>query len=202
MSVCPECSSPLKPHPHAGRPRKFCSPECSRASRRSPRGPTNAGRTFPDRAKAIHPPRECLHCSSSFPPSSPTHKFCSSLCALYSKAQCRKCGGPRSLGHSFCHPCGEEVARTRRSTFDSVRDRRVRAGDLTVDEWEAILDFTDGLCVYCGDPWEHRDHVLPLSKGGAHTRTNVVPSCARCNLHKWATDPLDWLRVITEAQTP
>ena len=40
-------------------------------------------------------------------------------------------------------------------------------------------------CVYCGS---HRDltldHVIPKSRGGANTWTNLVTSCQKCNLKK------------------
>lgn len=39
-------------------------------------------------------------------------------------------------------------------------------------------------CVYCAGPREHLDHKHPISKGGAHSVENVVPSCARCNISK------------------
>ena len=36
-------------------------------------------------------------------------------------------------------------------------------------------------CVYCGGSYEHLDHFIPLSKGGGHELTNLVPACANCN---------------------
>lgn len=44
------------------------------------------------------------------------------------------------------------------------------------------------LCLYCGNEFAihnlSRDHVLPLSRGGRDSWTNVVTSCRRCNNHK------------------
>lgn len=44
------------------------------------------------------------------------------------------------------------------------------------------------LCMYCGNEFAvadlSRDHVLPLSRGGRDSWTNVVSSCRRCNNHK------------------
>src|SRR5690606_29563947 len=39
-------------------------------------------------------------------------------------------------------------------------------------------------CQYCGGPAESIDHVVPRSKGGAHTWENVVAACRPCNVHK------------------
>jgi 5-methylcytosine-specific restriction endonuclease McrA len=49
-----------------------------------------------------------------------------------------------------------------------------------------------GLCAYCGlglDPanW-HLDHVVPLTKGGAHTKMNSVAACPDCNRRKGDLD--------------
>jgi 5-methylcytosine-specific restriction endonuclease McrA len=39
-------------------------------------------------------------------------------------------------------------------------------------------------CAYCGHRAETIDHVLPRSRGGAHTWENCVASCMRCNHSK------------------
>ena len=39
-------------------------------------------------------------------------------------------------------------------------------------------------CQYCGATAENIDHVVPRSKGGAHTWENVVAACRPCNMRK------------------
>lgn len=39
-------------------------------------------------------------------------------------------------------------------------------------------------CQYCGGTAENLDHVVPRSKGGAHTWENVVAACRPCNTRK------------------
>ncbi len=39
-------------------------------------------------------------------------------------------------------------------------------------------------CAYCGSRAETIDHVVPRSRGGAHTWENCVASCASCNHRK------------------
>src|SRR5262245_8489620 len=59
----------------------------------------------------------------------------------------------------------------------------------TADEWRAKLSEYDGACAYCGEPATTKDHVVPISKGGANTIDNIVPACKSCNSRK--RDTLD-----------
>lgn len=49
------------------------------------------------------------------------------------------------------------------------------------------------LCLYCGERFRHsllsRDHVTPISRGGADCWSNVVTACKRCNNHKAGRTP-------------
>lgn len=75
-----------------------------------------------------------------------------------------------------------------RANNDARRARQAEAPirDLTVGEWLIVKDEFGGLCAYCGEPTPdpHREHVVPLSRGGSHTYTNIVPSCKSCNCRK------------------
>lgn len=42
----------------------------------------------------------------------------------------------------------------------------------------------------------HIDHYEPLSRGGAHTISNLVVSCSNCNLRKRAKDPIEFAQSI------
>lgn len=71
--------------------------------------------------------------------------------------------------------------------------------DLTLADWRAILEEYGHRCAYCGrdDVALTRDHVVPLCKGGNHTRSNVVPACRSCNTRKGTRivpfpRPADW----------
>jgi 5-methylcytosine-specific restriction endonuclease McrA len=67
--------------------------------------------------------------------------------------------------------------------------------DLTAAEWVAIRDAW-GCCAYCGDATRplQKDCVLPLSRGGRYTLTNVVPACGSCNASKSNDEVTSWLR--------
>lgn len=60
---------------------------------------------------------------------------------------------------------------------------------------EFIFDRDNGCCRICGDglsmttKWPDpktptRDHVMPLTKGGTHERSNLQLACAECNIRK------------------
>lgn len=64
--------------------------------------------------------------------------------------------------------------------------------DLTREQWNEIKGAYGFRCVYCGRKMQRltMDHIVPLSKGGAHTASNVVPACASCNASKGNRAPL------------
>jgi 5-methylcytosine-specific restriction endonuclease McrA len=58
--------------------------------------------------------------------------------------------------------------------------------DLTNEEWQLILVAFEYHCAYCGiQPAQlTQDHIVPLSKGGSHTKSNILPACNACNQRK------------------
>ncbi len=46
-------------------------------------------------------------------------------------------------------------------------------------------------CAYCGAPASTVDHVLPRSRGGAHTWLNTVAACGGCNQRKGDRTPAE-----------
>ena len=89
------------------------------------------------------------------------------------------------------------VAGVRRARAARRRKRRLARGvqDLTDDQWINLLAAWVG-CAYCGstDVPLQRDCVLPISRGGRYTVTNVVPACASCNASKCNAEVTGWLR--------
>ncbi len=69
-----------------------------------------------------------------------------------------------------------------------------RVHDLTEAEWTALIDAWGG-CAYCGaDGPLQKDCMLPISRGGRYTLSNVVPACGSCNASKCNTEVTTWLR--------
>ena len=63
--------------------------------------------------------------------------------------------------------------------------RGATVSDFTKSEWLEILKDHGYLCTYCGSTSKlTMDHIVPLSKGGAHTKQNITPACRPCNSRK------------------
>ncbi len=56
-----------------------------------------------------------------------------------------------------------------------------------------IWDRDTPSCVYCGEPGQEVDHVIPISKGGLTVKGNLVLACRICNQRKRATITVEWL---------
>ncbi len=69
--------------------------------------------------------------------------------------------------------------------------KRGATSDFTLTQHRAKLEAYNYQCAYCGvyevDTGKklHMEHIHPLSKGGPHTNTNIVPSCKPCNNRKF-----------------
>ena len=62
-------------------------------------------------------------------------------------------------------------------------------------QWrKSIHKFTKKSCIYCGQPSESIDHILPRSKGGLSNTENCVPACLACNGDKSDHEVLHWYR--------
>lgn len=58
-------------------------------------------------------------------------------------------------------------------------------GEFTEADWLDLLEWTEHRCFYCGKRVKlEQDHLIPLSRQGAHDRTNIVPACRSCNSRK------------------
>ena len=87
------------------------------------------------------------------------------------------------------HPEAVHAARRRRA----ARVRGAPVADFTAEQWIALQHAFDHRCAYCDRRRKGRltqDHITPLSQGGAHTASNIVPACASCNSKKHTGPPL------------
>lgn len=61
---------------------------------------------------------------------------------------------------------------------------------------KALFRRDDHVCLYCGEQFHYtfltRDHVIPISRGGADNWENVVTACFRCNNHKGSKTLAEW----------
>lgn len=66
----------------------------------------------------------------------------------------------------------------------------------SIEAWEECKEYFKKSCAYCGDKNKRltQDHFIALSKGGEHTKNNIVPACARCNCSKNVKDFFEWYK--------
>jgi 5-methylcytosine-specific restriction endonuclease McrA len=68
-------------------------------------------------------------------------------------------------------------------------------GTFTTKKWLQMCEETGYRCVYCFQESLNltMDHVVPLSKGGVHDVSNIVPACKSCNTRKGTKDLIIFL---------
>lgn len=147
----------------------------------------------------------CLVCMAWFTTKPHRYETCSPACqaiateALESKRQpeareCRRCSAEfmtRQPAAQVCSlRCQRKEQRLRRRVRESGSNGQWRWSDFM-----RIAAKFDYCCAYCGvkpdrlDP----DHVIPLSKQGPNTTSNLLPACASCNCDKRDLDLDAWL---------
>lgn len=105
----------------------------------------------------------------------------------YSRAAYRRDPAKRAAMNASYRARHPEMAREA-----SKRRRALKKGaaicDFTAAQWAAMKDRYGHRCVYCGRKMKRleQDHIIPLSKGGNHTYSNIVPACRSCNAKKYA----------------
>lgn len=67
-------------------------------------------------------------------------------------------------------------------------------GEFPEEHWLLLLEAYDHTCAYCGRHESetgslHREHLVPLSRGGRNDISNIRPSCRVCNSQKGKRTP-------------
>ena len=76
-----------------------------------------------------------------------------------------------------------------------IRLRNVEISDFTQEEWFLLLKDADGKCPLCNTEQKlTMDHVVPISKGGDHTLTNIIAICKSCNCKKGTKTLLEYVQ--------
>ncbi len=90
-----------------------------------------------------------------------------------------------------------ERGKEARRTIQKKRKTSLRGVEatLTTDEWRETLSDYGNHCVYCNQKSDklQQDHIVPVSRGGGHTKDNVVPACGSCNSSKGNKPLLVWM---------
>jgi 5-methylcytosine-specific restriction endonuclease McrA len=67
--------------------------------------------------------------------------------------------------------------------------RGASENDFTAQQWIEMKAEHGQRCFYCrAETALTQDHVVPLSRGGSHTKSNIVPACQSCNSRKRTKD--------------
>ena len=149
-------------------------------------------------------PKECKWCGKKF--LGPKHKkYCSDRCR--EKATCRrKYNGKTKQG--ICKECGKEFINNygeKRRNFCSskcnkrysnrIRKDKKRNKFIELVPLPYIIKRDKGICQICGCKVSKeynqfdmksptRDHIIPVSKGGEHSKRNIQLACLKCNSTK------------------
>ena len=101
----------------------------------------------------------------------------------------------RRSAYRKTHPEQHRINQARRR----AKKAAAPINDFTTGQWLEILNAYHYRCVYCPDTCRRcrqkkhaltQDHIIPLSKGGSHTASNIVPACRSCNSKKSNRSPL------------
>jgi 5-methylcytosine-specific restriction endonuclease McrA len=81
-----------------------------------------------------------------------------------------------------------ERGRFSKRKVEIKRKYQMQATDCTLTrvQWLTIKEAWQHRCAYCNQESQRleMDHAIPLSKGGDHTMSNIVPACRACNAKK------------------
>lgn len=88
----------------------------------------------------------------------------------------------------------------KRAVYEQNRRAKKKAngGRLSADLKQRLFAVQKGACVCCREKFEignlHLDHVMPLSRGGAHVDENMQLLCQPCNQSKYSKHPVDFMQ--------
>lgn len=216
--MCPICDSPTAKKATGPRS-TYCSPRCRRRAdylRRRDR--TLATRRAESAAARADATKTCPLCSATFQPEkSMRQTYCSTRCASAagrdaSARVCSEDGCDRPVrARGICAKHWRRQARAEgreapepwsaRRRESHQRRRALKIGASAERIANADVFERDGWsCGICCEPvnplaaWPDRmspslDHIVPLSKGGAHTYANVQLAHLGCNVEKGARVP-------------
>ena len=108
---------------------------------------------------------------------------------------CIQCGTRVVGGGVLCPACSDRPCRTEAAMVRRCRELGAK-GEHNFEAWHARFALFGYRCAWCGKAVArpHRDHVIPLAKGGTNWAANIVPSCGACNISKSDRHPREFVR--------
>lgn len=213
-ALCEGCQAPLAPREYrGGMPRKWCSSSCRQRTLRAqrPEYVARAAERAAERHRRTYVPviheRVCTICGAGFTAKRPEAMYCSRRCKQRAEHEARKARGYFAARRAENYEAERARIREYRSR-KPFRERypetyaaadQLRAERKLVDAERVapveIHDRDGWICQLCDgsidqvlawpDPMSASlDHVIPLARGGRHTRDNLQSAHLRCNLQK------------------
>ncbi len=82
-----------------------------------------------------------------------------------------------------------------------IKKERHKARTLRESQWWKRR-LAKEVCYYCGRSTSCKeltmDHIVPISRGGKSTKSNLVPACKECNNKKKQLLPMEWEEYLAE----
>lgn len=207
----PECMNDRAPKPPTGPRSPYCSKACrNRASyllHRESRLAANRAETV-----ASHLPKVCPQCSQTFTPERTNkQRFCSRPCGadfhrdssgkFCTNESCdrqMRAKGLCATHYAATRPKAQGRPETRRANLrrkTQLRRARLQDSEAEPVDRDVVGDRDGWKCGLCGHrvdnslSWPHPrsaslDHIVPLSKGGAHAYINTQIAHLDCNMAK------------------
>jgi 5-methylcytosine-specific restriction endonuclease McrA len=181
--ICPHCAGPLSENAHPLR--VYCSTRCQKKgvrkrSRDGKRTEANVGRT-------------CTECEAPLGPEArPTRDYCSAFCAKRAEKRRRRerltAESPTPQAYMPRLVAGPGPIGRPRLIGPRLNPRRAKGLCTSLYRYNHC-------CAYWRERVEgtlHKEHVIPLSRGGDHGVGNIVPACSACNHSKYGSTPSQW----------
>jgi len=206
QSICKWCGKQF--WPQAGRRLVCCSRECNYALMANRvRQRERADKLLKANEHVTWHIKRCDECGVSFATQCAVAVVCNDKCRRHRASRiasasrvkrCCDCGVTYwGSGHRRCRRCQKnktkEDRRQNRRRYNSLRRaRESNNGPHESFRPDEIFERDNWVCWLCGvrttkdggypsDDYPTLDHVVPLSKGGTHTRRNVRCACHACN---------------------
>jgi 5-methylcytosine-specific restriction endonuclease McrA len=100
------------------------------------------------------------------------------------------------------YPTLQNLAQRLVNTWRCIKDGPVE--NVTAQDLMEIGDKYKWRCYYCHVYLDHEnltfDHVIPLSRGGAHSKDNIVTACVSCNCSKGNQLLEEWIYKLLPTQ--
>ena len=125
--------------------------------------------------------------------------FCSLECeGIWSSKYLRGDKAPGWKGGKGKRPSDSELANHENYKMRQRLIENCVVNDFIKADWQEILQTFNYRCAYCHKESNRmeKDHIIPLSRGGNHTKSNIIPACRSCNSRKHNKTLLEYVQYL------